>query len=243
MVKLKKPAPFFYEGDERAILLLHSFTSTNRDMKKLANYLHEQGYTCYGPIYKGHGESPNQFLQYDLADWWQDAVDALNELYARGYETIHVIGVSLGGLFTLRLAQLYCVTSVVTMSVPNHSAMNHLPKRLNQYVENYLKIIGTTDEQIEYEKHTHEQRGKEMIEHLLEFIDLVQQRAHDVHVPSRLLYGTADLPLYKESANELLLHVRNDDKVAKGFVAGHLMTESDEKERLFAYIANFLNEQ
>lgn len=43
MIKFVTPKPFFYEGDERAVLLLHSFTSTTSGMKRLANYLNSRG--------------------------------------------------------------------------------------------------------------------------------------------------------------------------------------------------------
>lgn len=243
MVTWKKPTSFFYEGDERAVLLLHAFTSTNRDVKKLANDLHAEGYTCLGPIYRGHGEEPAQFLKYDLADWWQDAVDGLHELYARGYSTVHVVGISMGGLFALRLAQLFDVASIVTMSVPNASAMHHLPNRLHRYVEKYLTMTGVTPAQIEKQMPLYEQQGAEMLQHLLELIDVVQQQAVTIHVPSRILYGTEDLPLYAQSANDLVSHIQSADKEVTHFQAGHLMTEGKERAQLFAYIAAFLNAQ
>lgn len=97
MIKFVTPKPFFYEGDERAVLLLHSFTSTTSDMKRLAKYLNSRGYTCHVPLYRGHGEAPEQFLKTTLRQWWKDAEAGFHYLQARGYQNIAVIGVSMGG--------------------------------------------------------------------------------------------------------------------------------------------------
>ncbi|WP_255601724.1 MULTISPECIES: carboxylesterase [Lysinibacillus] len=70
------PAKEIYlQGNEHALLLLHSFTSHTRDMKKVATALHNQGYTCYAPLYRGHGTHPEQLLHYQVDDWWQDVVN------------------------------------------------------------------------------------------------------------------------------------------------------------------------
>lgn len=96
MIKFVTPKSFFYEGDERAVLLLHSFTSTTSDMKRLAKYLNSRGYTCHVPLYRGHGEAPEQFLKTTLRQWWEDAEAGFHYLQARGYQNIAVIGVSMG---------------------------------------------------------------------------------------------------------------------------------------------------
>ena len=48
MINVKAPNPIFLENNEaeRAILLLHSFTGTVRDVKLLATKLHKAGFTC-----------------------------------------------------------------------------------------------------------------------------------------------------------------------------------------------------
>ena len=67
----------FLKGNESAILLLHSYTSHTRDMKKLAEYLHAHiGCTCYVPLYKGHGVQPEALLNTNVTDWWQDSQEA-----------------------------------------------------------------------------------------------------------------------------------------------------------------------
>lgn len=73
------PAKEIYlQGNEHALLLLHSFTRHTRDVKKVATSLHSQGYTCYAPLYRGHGTHPEQLLHYQVDDWWQKCITGKN---------------------------------------------------------------------------------------------------------------------------------------------------------------------
>ena len=61
-MQIKQPEPFFFEGGERAVLLLHGFTGHSADVRMLGRYLNSKGYTCYAPIYRGHGKSPEELI-------------------------------------------------------------------------------------------------------------------------------------------------------------------------------------
>ena len=55
-MKVKSPQSIYLKGHrQQAVLLLHSFTGTVRDVKHLAQQLNEEGFTCYVPSYPGHG--------------------------------------------------------------------------------------------------------------------------------------------------------------------------------------------
>ncbi|MBM9826481.1 carboxylesterase, partial [Staphylococcus aureus] len=46
-MRIKTPSPSYLKGTNgHAILLLHSFTGTNRDVKHLAAELNDQGFSC-----------------------------------------------------------------------------------------------------------------------------------------------------------------------------------------------------
>lgn len=106
VIKILPAKEIYLKGDNHAVLLLHSFTSHTRDMKKVATELNKTGYTCYAPLYSGHGQTPEQLLQYNVNDWWQDVMKAYQFLKDEGFQKITVIGLSIGGIFALRLAQL-----------------------------------------------------------------------------------------------------------------------------------------
>ena len=105
-MRIKTPSPSYLKGTNgHAILLLHSFTGTNRDVKHLAAELNDQGFSCYAPNYPGHGLLLKDFMTYNVDDWWEEVEKAYQFLVNEGYESISATGVSLGGLMTLKLAQ------------------------------------------------------------------------------------------------------------------------------------------
>ena len=241
MIKLVTPKPFFYEGDERAVLLLHSFTSTTSDMKRLAKYLNKQGYTCHVPLYSGHGEAPEQFLKTDLAQWWADAEAGFHYLQAHGYQNIAVIGLSMGGLFTLKLAQQEPVKGIVTMSVPNHDAAAFLSYRFLNYVNRYLELEGMSTTEIEAHAEPLKLKARHILTTLVELIDAVHDNIDHVRVPTRLFYGEQDRALYKASAEAMYARLNIADKQVRGYPhASHLMTVGEDAAQLNADIFAFL---
>ncbi|MEZ2003360.1 carboxylesterase, partial [Staphylococcus aureus] len=76
-MRIKTPSPSYLKGTNgHAILLLHSFTGTNRDVKHLAAELNDQGFSCYAPNYPGHGLLLKDFMTYNVDDWWEEVEKA-----------------------------------------------------------------------------------------------------------------------------------------------------------------------
>jgi len=97
---------FFWPGNpgqKTAILLLHGFTATTVEVRPMAKFLNDQGYTVAGPLLPGHGISPEELNHTMYTDWISTAENTYQELL-KNHERIIVIGESMGGLCTLWLA-------------------------------------------------------------------------------------------------------------------------------------------
>ncbi len=95
---------FYYEGSSKsAILCIHGFSSTPCEMKPLGEFLHKKGYTVRGMLLPGHATNPGDLENMDYHHW-RDAVYKEYEKLRDTYESVYVIGFSLGGLLTLDLA-------------------------------------------------------------------------------------------------------------------------------------------
>lgn len=114
-MKLVAPKPFTFKAGKRAVLLLHGFTGTTADVRMLGRFLQKEGYTCYAPLYRGHGVPPEELVQYSPEDWWEDVEAAYAHLQSEGYDEIAVCGLSLGGVFSLKLGFSKPVKGIVTM--------------------------------------------------------------------------------------------------------------------------------
>ncbi len=99
--------PFYFEGSEIGVLVLHGFTGTTQSMFFLGQYLVEKGgFTVIGPRLKGHGTDPADMAQTTAEDWVRSAEHALQKLQPR-CKKIFVTGLSMGGTLALYLAATY----------------------------------------------------------------------------------------------------------------------------------------
>ncbi|MGL6145988.1 MAG: alpha/beta hydrolase, partial [Macrococcoides caseolyticum] len=117
-MKIRLPEPFFFEEGKRAVLLLHGFTGNSSDVRQLGRFLQKKGYTSYAPHYEGHGVPPEELLASSPHVWWSQVLEAYDFLVEKGYNEIAVAGLSLGGVFALKLAQYRDVLAVATMCSP-----------------------------------------------------------------------------------------------------------------------------
>lgn len=241
-MKIVVPKSIYLQGDARGVLLLHSFTSTTRDMKKLAEALHADGYSCYVPSYRGHGLPVEELLQTNPQHWWQDVVAGYETLKANGATTISVIGVSLGGVFALKLAEAYDVHKVVIMSVPAARSADDLFERVLAYGLNYKKLIRTERDVLERELGELLEADRTPLKQFSTLIDDVMNDLQSITAPLHILYGKRDEPLYETSAAHIAAHVSSTEKLVKAYAnSSHLMPLSRDKEEITAHVKDFLH--
>ncbi len=96
---------FYCEGkadNETGILLFHGFTATTVEVRPLAKFLNEKGFTVSAPLLPGHGVSPDELNHTNYRDWIESAESSYQELNKK-YKQVFVVGESMGGLLTLWL--------------------------------------------------------------------------------------------------------------------------------------------
>lgn len=243
MMKIVPPKPFYYKGGEKAVLLLHSFTSNTMDVKKLGKYLQKNNYSCYAPLYSGHGLPAEELITYRPSDWWQDVLNGYQLLRDEGFEKIAVIGLSLGGVFALKVGQELDVNGVVTMSVPIHREVSVLQKRVFHYAKRYKKLEGKQEEQINLEMKLLQNMSMDSLVEFQELIDVTMDKLALITSPINILYGELDEPLYEESAKVIFQSVKTNKKTMKGYPnSTHLMTLGTDINDVNKDILTFLND-
>lgn len=241
MVKFSKPKAFFLKGGSKAVLLLHSFTSNTADVKKLGRFLNSKNYTCFAPLYKGHGHSAEHLILTSPRDWWESVEGGYNFLKNEGYQNIGVIGVSLGGILALNVGQKMNVNGIVTMSVPYKKDVDSLKKRVLNYALTYKQLEGKEKQQISLELDELETSSFSSLLQFKEYIDLTMKGLLRIKKPIRILYGELDEPLYKESAHYIYINVSTHHRSVKGYSnSKHLMTLGPDKEEIHHDILSFL---
>jgi carboxylesterase len=107
----------FWPGNPVGFLLIHGFTATTTEVRPLAVFLHEHGYTVSAPLLPGHGTTPQELNKKKWTDW----VKCVDEAYQQLQKTCRVIfigGESMGGLLSLYLARKHSDVAGILLYAP-----------------------------------------------------------------------------------------------------------------------------
>ncbi len=80
------------------------------------------------------------FMTYNVDDWWKKLSKAYQFLVNEGYESISATGVSLGGLMTLKLVILP-FEKLIVMSAPKEKSDDGLIEHLVYYSQRMSNIL------------------------------------------------------------------------------------------------------
>lgn len=111
--------PFFFEGSNgKGVLLVHGWTSTPYEVRRLGTYLNENGYTVLGIQLTGHGTVPKDLEDVKCEDWIKDIEAGYAKLQEK-CEKVYVGGTSIGANLALILAgREKKVAGLVLMATP-----------------------------------------------------------------------------------------------------------------------------
>lgn len=244
MMNIKSPSPLYLKGtNNQAILLLHSFTGTVKDVKHLATTLNEQGFTCYVPNYPGHGLPVTQFVAYNVEDWWHCVQEAYQFLKSEGFEKINVAGVSLGGLFTLRLAENVELNRIVVMSAPSEKTKAGISWRLEKYGKRMNNIMRLSESESTHKLAQIEDYQND-IKTFQEVINDIMSHLNEITATARIVYGGQDEAAYEDSAHYIFNQISSEHKTIQEFPRNqHLMTHGEGRDELEQDIVKFFTEQ
>lgn len=236
-------SPFFFESGQRAVLLLHGFTGSSADVRMLGRYLEKHGYTSLAPHYKGHGVPPEELIVTNPTDWWEDVINGYNTLKQAGYEEIAVVGLSLGGVFSLKLALEQPVKGVVTMCSPmTMRTTDTMFAGVIEYAKQYKKQEGKSEQEIELEIEAINEQGMASLPQLPQLIHDVRKSIDLLYAPILVIQSRHDKVINPDSANIIYDSVESIHKKLKWFEeSGHVITLDKERNQLQEEVLTFLN--
>lgn len=239
-MRMMAPEPFFFESGKRAVLLLHGFTGHTGDVRMLGRFLEKKGYTCYAPLYKGHGVPPEQLIQTSAEDWWEDAQNGYYFLKEKGYEEIAVAGLSLGGVFSLKLGYTVPVKGIIPMCTPMIVPSEQtLQQGVLSFAREYKRQEGKASEQIDEEMSSF--TPLKTIASLENLIADVRSQVEFIYAPTFVVQGRLDTMVDLNSANIIYNEVESPMKELKWYEqSGHAITLDKERNMLHEDIFQFL---
>lgn len=226
----KGQGSFYLKGNNnQGILICHGLSRTPDDMKEMGVYLNELGYTVSCPEYKGHGTDMENFSNTDVDMWYKSIERAYLDLDTK-VEGVFIMGLSMGGTFTVKLAQNYHILGLVIMNAPLISfplketfdsitnGDNNLEEIAKEWqsVSKYNRFVVETGQTVNLKKIT---------------------------APLLVIQGCKDKDRFKISSSMLIEYVSSKYKSRLDFKeSGHLIVLEEERLELFDLIANFLYE-
>ena len=243
-MKLRLPKPFTFEAGKRAVLLLHGFTGNSSDVRMLGRFLQKKGYTSHAPHYKGHGVPPEELVHTGPRDWWQDVMDGYEHLKNLGYNEIAVAGLSLGGVFSLKLGYTVPVKGIVTMCAPMYIKSEEVMYQgVVDYARQFKKFEGKSEEVIEQEIEAFKKTPMNTLKALQNLISDVRSNIDMIYAPAFIVQARHDEMINPESANIIYSEIESTMKEIKWYEeSGHVITIDKEKEQLHEDIYAFLEQ-
>ncbi len=235
-------APFFYEGGNRGLLLIHGFTGTTAELGPMGKYFHKLGFTVHAPLLAGHGTTPEEMTKTGWKDWWKSAVDGYERLKQFGCDKISVVGLSMGGVLALRMARELEVAGVVTMAAPMRfkNKKAHFAWLIHPFVP-YQVRNDVKEPHIEEAILPYDRTPVKCVASLKRLIHDVRGRLHHITVPVLVIQGGADETIYPEDAEIIMAGLGSKDKQLKWYPrSSHIIVLDHDREQMFAEISAFI---
>jgi len=241
--------PFFFEGTNgKAILLVHGWTTTPYELRRLGRYLNEFGYTVSAPLLKGHGSVPKELEKADWTDWLID-IEREFEMLKKKYSKVFIGGTSIGSNLSIILAKSHSeISGLVLMATPYKVKFELLSfvfaKILQKFKpfhkKHYPPTFGSSNtitRLISYQTYP--------IKSALEIFQLVKESREiipSVKQPCFLIQSSSDHVVAKNSLEEIYNKIGSEIKKKKYIKrAYHTFICDIKNESIFEEILEFFN--
>jgi carboxylesterase len=239
----KYAQPFFFEGNDQACLLIHGFRASPGQMRYLGEFLHQEGgYTASGILLPGHGSSEEKMEEFGWEDWLNSVRQEYQSL-AKNYEKVYVIGLSMGGILSLILAEDYDLDKVISIAAPIKifDKLAYLTPILQ-----YFKRFKGDDQGLVQSKEDeydiyYSATPLAAVPNLLKLIRLAKGDLAKISAPILIIQSRDDQTVKPISAEIIYQGVSSQDKELLWLdEGGHVCTINGDKELIHKQILKFL---
>ena len=158
-------------------------------------------------------------LKYTHDDWWQDVLQAYDDLKNMGFNEVAVAGLSLGGIFSLKLGYTMPVKGIVPMCAPLELKQeNSLYLGVLAFARDYKKKEGKSPEQIEKEMASFDTPElQNLLKRNQRLMEEIKNNLHRIKSPLLVVQAVQDQMVNIESARMIYNGVSSQNKQLKWY--------------------------
>lgn len=242
--------PFYFKGNnKKAVLLLHGWSTTPYEIRRLGMFLNESGYTVYAPMLSGHGTKPFDLENVVYQDWLNDGQIAFNNL-KKDHQQVFMGGTSMGASLTMQLAkENKDIDGLILMATPYRLRFEEIMDVSVRFISKFKKyhkkiypptfgLATTVTRLISYQKYP--------LKNVLELAKLVKKSRKNLDKilqPCLMIQSSSDHIVTKNSLLKIYNQV-NSKKKKKKYIERtyHTFISDIKNEHVFEDILNFLEE-
>lgn len=235
---------FFIKGGSSGVLLVHGFTGLPAELFLLGEFLNREGFSVLCMRLAGHATNEDDLMRTTRGDWFNSVLDGFYIL--RGVcDEIFVVGHSMGGLLTLKLASEKDVAKIVTLAAPifidDGMGLENLPPKEfcgnACIVQPRRKLPNVPQAANEVYKKT----PLVSVHELLDLIADVKNLLPKITTPILIMHGEDDHTAQPRSARFIFDNVGSKRKFITTVAnAGHLLPLAENRDFVFEETLNFL---
>ncbi|WP_431522059.1 alpha/beta hydrolase [Guptibacillus hwajinpoensis] len=226
---LKGAEPFYFEGNEIGVLVLHGFTGSTQSMRFLGEQLASEGYTVYGPRLQGHGTHYEDMEQSTYEEWVQSVVQGYQWIKER-CDQIFIAGLSMGGTLTLYLAGKYPEVKGI---MPINAAIDipDLEQMRGQTEPRFLDAIGSDIKAEGVTELAYEKTPIKSIQEILELMELTRKELRSIKMPALIFKSLEDHVVPPENSDHIYEEMSSEKKeIVELHGSYHVATLDNDKE-------------
>ncbi len=234
--------PFFLPGGESGVLLVHGFTGAPSEMRLAGEYLNNLGYTVLAPRLPGHGTTAKEMAKTAWPHWYGNVEDGYH-LLAGICSSVSAVGLSMGGLLTLKLASEYPLKRLAILSTPIYIANERLPllplyRVFTNFVPKKRKRLPDIGEDYSI---TYDVTPLSSLSSLLSLIKHVDGLLPSISIPALIIQSKKEHTVKPESAQYIYDRLGSTEKKLVWLnKSGHIVTLDVERDTVFQEISLWL---
>lgn len=232
---------FEFPGNEVGCLLIHGFTGSPGEMLPLGEYLHQKGYTVRGLLLPGHGTKPEDMEGIGWVQWYGKVEEEYKKLQARSSK-VFIIGLSMGGALSLYLAAREKIAGVVAICAPIYlvNKKAYLTPFLKYFIKWGKKKNGRAKP---YEGFWYDCYPTSGTASLVNMLPTIKRDIKKITCPALVIQSKLDKTVDPRSAQYIYDHLGSEKKELNWlYNSGHVATLDIERDQVFAWIEEFIND-